>query len=304
VQIPDSAVPADQVLQQPWNITRFDVTQFRWVGGDNWTDNPVVAVQRQVHGDWQPYADQSGEVVTFLDNPGSMAADATSYRQGTQEWHWRAAFEAFDAYPRADVPGGQVPSGTYRFVVDGKVHTGGQVHDYHLTSAPFTVSPWTGIAVRDLRRDDSTTVSFAVDPIVYPRMPTAAHAAGIAFYKDDGGGRGTPGAHLTCRTCTFRPWATTGTVKSAFVQVTHSDGSTENVPAHLDDASGRWVATIPADTVSYDVPNGSVRDSYGESNGVPPAPGPELPEVPWAPLFVLVGLGVLFAVLRRRATAR
>ncbi|MBV9292563.1 MAG: neutral/alkaline non-lysosomal ceramidase N-terminal domain-containing protein, partial [Frankiales bacterium] len=38
-QIPDSAGPA-KVLAQPWDVHRFDVTQFRWVGGDNWTDNP------------------------------------------------------------------------------------------------------------------------------------------------------------------------------------------------------------------------------------------------------------------------
>jgi hypothetical protein len=263
-QIPDSAGPAHP-LAQPWNVSRFDVTQFRWVGGDNWTDNPDVKVQRFVDGDWQDYADQSGEVQVFLDNPESDFLTGTpTYRSGGQEWHWRASFEAFDSYPAADVPGGQVPDGTYRFVVDGNIHTGGTVSAYQLKSDAFTVSPWRGITVHDLRRNGQTA-SFAVDPITYPRLPSKEHRAGIAFYGDDGGG--LPGNGPICMTCSFRPWATSGTVASAVVEVRRGS-RTQQITATYDPASGRWVATLPRGggfTVS--VPAGGVRDRYGETNG-------------------------------------
>jgi hypothetical protein len=270
-QVPDSAGPA-HALAQPWDVSRFDVTQFRWVGGDNWTDNPTVSVQRLVDGEWEPYADQTGEVQVFLDNPGSDFLTGTpTYRSGGQEWHWRASFEAFDSYPRADVPGGQVPNGTYRFVVGGQIKEAGAVHGYDLASEPFTVSPWRGITVRDLRRDGST-VSFVVDPVVYPRLPLAEHRAGIAFYGDDGGG--TPGHGPICKTCSFRPWATTGQVATAVVEWTKGlSGRTGRVAASYDPGTGRWVATIPSGAaVTVRVPAGGVRDGYGETNAVAVGP--------------------------------
>jgi hypothetical protein len=265
-QIPDSAGPA-RALAQPWDVNRFDVTQFRWVGGDNWSDNPTVTVQRLVDGEWQQFADQSGEVQVFLDNPGSDFLTAMpTYRSGGQEWHWRASFEAFDSYPRADVPGGQVPDGTYRFSVDGNIHQGGGLAPYHLDSEPFTVSPWTGITVRDLQRD-GTTASFVVDPIVYPRLPGEQHRAGIGFYADDNGG--LPGGGPMCITCSFRPWASTGQVATAVVEWTKGlSGQSGRATATYDPATGRWVATVPSGVaVTVQVPVGGVRDTYGEMNG-------------------------------------
>ena len=274
-QLPDNAGPA-RPLAQPWSMSRFDVTQFRWVGGDNYTDNPTVVVERLVDGQWQRYADQSGEVQTFLDTPigsgsdngvSELLGEQAANRQGTQQWNWRASFEAFDAYPRADVPGGQVPDGIYRFRVDGQIRQAGASSAYHLTSQQFTVSPWTGITARDLRRDGSQ-VSFVVDPVVYPRTPQAAHTAGIAFYGDDKGG--LPGQNHVCKTCSFRPWATSGTIVSAQVQVNDGNGRVTRVPATYDAASERWVADVPpGNGITVSVPAGGVRDSYGETNGQP-----------------------------------
>jgi hypothetical protein len=226
-----------------------------------------VTVQRLVDGEWQQFADQSGEVQVFLDNPGSDFLTAMpTYRSGGQEWHWRASFEAFDSYPRADVPGGQVPDGTYRFSVDGNIHQGGGLAPYHLDSEPFTVSPWTGITVRDLQRD-GTTASFVVDPIVYPRLPGEQHRAGIGFYADDNGG--LPGGGPMCITCSFRPWASTGQVATAVVEWTKGlSGQSGRATATYDPATGRWVATVPAGVaVTVQVPVGGVRDTYGEMNG-------------------------------------
>ncbi|HMC72097.1 MAG TPA: hypothetical protein VKJ07_23265, partial [Mycobacteriales bacterium] len=110
------------------------------------------------------------------------------------------------------------------------------------------------------------TVSFAVDPIAYPRMPPAEHRPGISFYADDQGG--TPGHSVICITCTFRPWATTGTVASAVVVVTGKNGThPRTVVASYDASSGRWIASVPkkkGQTVT--VAAGGVRDTYGEAN--------------------------------------
>jgi hypothetical protein len=260
-QIPNDAGPA-KPLTQPWDVHRFDATQFRWVGGDNWTDNPVVRVQRMLLGAWKPYADQSGEVQVFLDNPGDMISQAPSERSGGEQWDWRASFEAFDSYPRADVPGGQVPSGLYRFVVDGHIKSGGQVKPYHLASDPFTVSPWQGITVTDLRHS-GTRVSFQIAPIRYPRLPQPAHRAGIRWYADDKGG--TPGHSLICKTCSFRPWATTGHPLNAIVEVSSNDGMSF-VNAVYRSKSHRWVADVPPNSQVL-VPAGGVHDTYGETNG-------------------------------------
>ena len=98
-----------------------------------------------------------------------MLTEQAANRAGSQEWHWRASFEAFDSYPRADVNGGQVPDGTYRFVVEGHFNDGttklcdddrttlnvaktAMGDCYQLTSKPFTVSPWGGITAGDLKR--------------------------------------------------------------------------------------------------------------------------------------------------------
>ncbi|HET6816108.1 MAG TPA: hypothetical protein VFH66_02645 [Mycobacteriales bacterium] len=274
-QIPDNAGPARPLQQPPATVQRFDAVQFRWVGGDNWTDNPTVKVQQQdANGNWVDYADQSGEIQVVLDNPATssgdfglsgLAGEQLNNRAGRQEWHWRASFEVFDSYPRADVPGGQVPNGTYRFVVDGHIHQAGAATPYELASDPFTVTPWTGITAGDLRRDDATHVSFVIAPIAYPRTPKTTD--GIAFYKDD------PGFHLICTTCTFRPWATTSTPVSAIVEVHCANGKTKQVAATYDPSTGRWVATVASGVgVTWTIPAGGIRDAYGETNGQPVGP--------------------------------
>ena len=266
-QIPDNAGPARALAQPAQAVQRFDAAQFGWVGGDNWTDNPTVTVQQQdPDGSWHDYADQSGEVQVILDNPArsdgdfglsGLLSEQAANRAGLQEWHWRASFEVFDSYPRADVPGGQVPNGTYRFVVDGDIHQAGAASPYHLESDPFTVSPWTGITVGHLTRSGSQ-VSFAVDPYTYPRTP--ANHAGIPFYGDDG-------KNPICLTCTFRPWASTSQVVSAVVEVHFANGKVRTVPASYDPGTDRWVASLPPHAVSTYVPAGGVRDAYGETNG-------------------------------------
>ncbi|HWB67231.1 MAG TPA: hypothetical protein VG708_10435 [Mycobacteriales bacterium] len=264
-RVPDSIGPA-KVLTQPKNLTRFDDATVTWVGGDNWTDDPTVVVQRKVDGTWRHYADQSGQIQVVFDERPPLSVAALRELTGQQRWLWTASMEVFDSYPRADVPGGQVPNGDYRFVIDGDIHTGGAVHPYRLTSRMFRVRPWRGITVEDLRVSHGRA-TFAVAPIRYPRLPIHVPDALKRFYKDNGGGTGKPNTSVICETCSFEPWATRGRLASAQIEIVGRDGAVvRTVKAHRID--GRtWGARLPLRTGERAVvAPGGVRDTYGETN--------------------------------------
>ena len=260
-QLPDSAGPAAPIVQ-PRDIARFAAATFRWVGGDNWTDNPLVVVQRRERDRWVTYATQDGEVQSVLDQPGGIATGLVDNRSGGQRWTWTASFEAFDAYPRATLPGGQVPSGTYRFVVSGLIHQGGTVSPYRLVSAPFEVTRWTGVTASSLVRRADGSVAFTTPKVTYPR----SYPSPIGFVHDDGGAK--PGANsLVCKTCTFRPWAMESEVVSAVVTVVNPRGkAVRTVAAHR--VGGTWVARthLNRNEQAVILPGG-LRDGYGETNG-------------------------------------
>jgi hypothetical protein len=214
-------------------------------------------VERLVNGRWNRYADQSGEVQTVLQLPEGVQSIA-AYRANQQEWKWTANFEAADWFPRHVTPDGQVPAGTYRFVVDGRHRSERATKPYHLVSAPFTVRPWEGVAVGDLRVEPNGAVSFTASA-TYPRT----YESGIEAIRDD---EGTP----ICKTCTFRPWASSGEIEAATVVVRRASGAAVRVPARR--VQDRWVADTrlgPGDTAT--VERGGVVDSFGEINGTPAA---------------------------------
>jgi hypothetical protein len=147
----DGGTPS--VASQPADVERFGAAFFTWVGGSNFTDNPEVRVERKVGSDWEPYADQSGELPVTLAFPGGSAGDVASYEQGGQVWKWTAHFEAFVS--RFD-PGERplaTPAGTYRFVVDGRRRSGNATVPYTLESKAFAVGAYAGITVEDVRRE-------------------------------------------------------------------------------------------------------------------------------------------------------
>jgi hypothetical protein len=197
-----------------------------------------------------PFADQSGEVQTMVTYPQGLAGMANTYA-GQQEWLWTASFEAFDSAPARL---GQTPDGTYRFVVDGAIRTAGATEAYHLESDGFAVTPWDGITISDIQvaaRD----VSFVVDPIAYPRT----YESPLRFVRD-GGPTGI------CKTCSFRPWATTGTAQSVTVEVLNpAQKVVRTVDATLVD--GRWVADTDLSAgLHARIAAGAVRDTWGETN--------------------------------------
>jgi hypothetical protein len=249
---PDDVGPAAAVTD-PENITHFDGATFTWRGGSNAVDNPVASVERLVDGAWVPFADQSGEVQTMVKFPSGVQGVLDTYL-GNQEWLWTANFEAFIAFPATVVPGGQTPVGTYRFVVDGLIRQGGSNEPYHLESAPFTVSPWTGVTVSAAKVEPGGSVSFSA-AATYPRT----YDSPFRYIADDGNA-------VLCKTCSFRPWASGSTIVAATVHVVRADGTTADVPATLRD--GRWVAATalkPGDAAT--IRPGAVVDAAGAANG-------------------------------------
>lgn len=252
--LPSDVGPVAAVTQ-PKDLQLFGAATFSWRGGSNAVDNPVVRVEREVDGAWEPFADMSGEVQTQVAFPKGVQGVADT-STGRQEWVWTAGFEAFDAFPARI---GSTPTGTYRFVVDGVSRTTGKDAPYSLTSASFAVTPWTGVLVTDGRVDTAGDASFVVPDSRYPRSYTSL----FRTIKDDGNNGGTS---RICRTCTFRPWAASAPAASAVVTVTRADGSVEQVPAAL--VGGRWVADtnlLPGDRGV--IAAGGVLDAFGEMNG-------------------------------------
>lgn len=238
---------------QPADISHFQAATFSWVGGNNAVDNPVVRVERLVDGEWQPFADMSGDVQTQVQLPEGIEGVVETYA-GQRQWQWTANFEAFAAFPRRF---GTTPFGRYRFVADGQIRQAFETVAYQVVSEPFTVSPWGGIEVADPAVSGGD-VSFSIAGIVYPA--SYEEQAALRYISADGAdGR-------ICERCSFRPWARIGEVETATVTVTRADGNTEQVAAGPL-GNGRWQADTnlePGDSAR--LPAGGVVDSYGEIN--------------------------------------
>jgi hypothetical protein len=166
-------------LVQPKDIRRFDAATFTWDGGNNYTDEPQVTVERRVGGRWLKFADQSGEVPVTLRYPasaqgtdagtgGAVASGIAGYRAGGQVWKWTATFEAFVSWmPLVDPQGHPyraTPAGRYRFVVNGRWRKGGADAGYSRVSREFTVAPWNGITVDGAGLDRARHVAFSAGP--------------------------------------------------------------------------------------------------------------------------------------------
>ena len=274
--LPLDSVPEDPIAEQPRDIKRFDAATFSWYGGSNAVDNPKVIVEREVDGEWEFFADQSGEIQTMVEFPKGMNAFADTYT-GSQSWKWTANFEAFNAFPTGI---GSTPEGRYRFVVDGKYRAEpASDADYHRESTPFTVSAWDGVTASDLQLVEGSLSFTATSD--YPETYTSVFpyvqkdgktAQGDDVIKNDADGK------PFCTTCSFRPWATSGEIVSASVTVVRaggvskggstngSNGTVSTVSAQLG-ADGRWYAPAglrPPDAAV--ILPGAIVDSYGETN--------------------------------------
>jgi hypothetical protein len=271
--LPDDAGPALQ-LGPPRSIERFDASSFQWRGGSNYTDNPRAEVQRLVDGEWKVFADDSGEVPITLAFP--KAGDLPAFAAGRHAWKWTAHFEAFVS--RYDLGAARAtPAGTYRFHVHGLIRRGGRARGYQLDSKPFTVSPWSGITVSDLRREPDGTVSLAlgprhaVGPIDFPDTYTHADRARFVrldrtFVRDPAAPDDPSRFEWYCLTCSFRPWMDATDGSSVTVTYVNSGGRARSVAATR--AGDRWVTSSPLRPGELAlVRAGDARDAWGDFNG-------------------------------------
>jgi hypothetical protein len=239
-------------LAEPADITRFAAASFSWRGGSSAVDNPIVRVERLTSGHWVTYGDQTGEVPTMVELPSGAQGTVDAWT-AAHEWRWTASFEAFDAFPRRVVEGGQVPTGTYRFVVDGEERSDGQTRPYHLESATFQVTRWDGVTAGNAHVEPGGAVSFTASS-TYPRT----YDSPFPYVHDDGG-------TVLCRTCSFRPWASSADVVKAVATVSGPNGTRRIAAVRQGD---RWRADVhlaPGERV--ELPAGSLTDAFGETNG-------------------------------------
>ena len=302
--MPASETPAAQ--DQPKSIERFDAAFFTWTGGDNFTDQPIVRVQRKLGNDWRDFADQSGEVQTTFRFPSNSELPnlLAEYFQRTKKWTWTATFEAFASY--FDTGGVRAtPPGSYRFVVDGLSRTGEGTKAYHLESDPFEVKPWSGITVEDLRSEPDGTMSFRtgprrtttsydiattedlreksqsepeklnprrleLGPVDYPDTYDHPERAKFIYHLNSyRAAGGDPEIETYCFTCSFRPWADTGEAVAAAFTVVKADGSSERLEAVKRDDGRFATPRALADGELAFVAAGDVCDGWGNFNGRP-----------------------------------
>jgi hypothetical protein len=251
--------PAATAPVQPKDVGLFSAATFNWTGGSTQFDNPQVVVQREVDGQWQFFADQSGEVQTRVTWP--TAAQAPQVYAGQFEWRWTANFEAYEAFPARL---GGTPAGTYRFVVAGCINDTSTAPDeslparamnflagmlpaavadlagleaqacrggatrYVLESDAFDVLPQREL-VTGVTSDAAGTLTIRVAPTSIPKSYASAFP-----YVNAGADNGR-----FCKECSFRPWATSS-APVASVTVTPAGGA----PVAATGSDTTWTAAV------------------------------------------------------------
>ena len=300
----EASLPDDRpakVVRHPADVERFGAASFTWVGGSNFTDNPVVRVQRFTDGKWVDWADQSGEVPVTIKFPPS--GDRPAYRVRGSEFQWTAHFEAFVS--RSDLMDRPIatPPGSYRFVVRGKRKQGSGPVDYSVTSREFLVKPWTGITIDSLSADGGqpafkvgprrsidckpgggVTIPARLGPIDYPDTWQSGHPAKPAYVKPDRRCYRDPAAPTDpdrlewyCRPqsgdphgCSFRPWLDVGDLERVVFTIVSANGKTDRVRGVK--VGGEWQAErrLKSGEGAY-VEAGDACDAHGNYNGKPSA---------------------------------
>ncbi|MDQ3936528.1 MAG: hypothetical protein M3340_18050, partial [Actinomycetota bacterium] len=293
----EASLPNDlpaSAVRHPDDAERFGPAFFTWVGGSNFTDNPVVRVQRFDDGKWTDYADQSGELplVTLKFPP---AEDVPAYRVRGSRFEWTAHFEAFVSWfdlrdrPRA------TPAGSYRFVVEGHRQEGGRPKPYELTSREFQVKAWPGIAIEDFgvdgfrvgprrtignipRSGGGTPLQAVLGPIDYPDTYNAPQKSRYIsptrhFVRDPAAPNDTGKFEWYCHApgeapngCAFRPWLDVGDLARVVFSIVSPSGKVERVAGRQE--GGRWVpGRAVRSNESVYVEAGDACDAFGNYNG-------------------------------------
>lgn len=304
----DPTVPDDggseSDMRQPRDIERFDAATFTWVGGNNYSDSPVVVVERKEGDKWVRFADSTGEVPVNVQYPGTDATSLLTYRLGGQVWRWTATFEAFvSRFGLVDPQGGTyraTPAGSYRFIVEGRWRRGGADRPYTRVSRVFEVAPWRGITVEGLALDAerrvaftagprSTTsevrvrgtsrrdfgrLTFEIGPVDYPDHVKDQAATGFRFltkqrnYSTEALPDGKPDlarAQHYCQDCRFGDWLDASGRLTATITYVSLTGTRTTEAVTSTDGTFRGTRPVAAGERAEVV----IEDEWGNSSGAP-----------------------------------
>ncbi len=113
----------------PATVERFEPVEFAWIGGDPGAEMPfapVVALQREVDGNFEPVFRESRRA---YDNREPVML--TRMRRAGDDYEWVVRWEETKSFP----------AGNYRFHVTGHYWDGSQPVEYETTSATFALAP-------------------------------------------------------------------------------------------------------------------------------------------------------------------
>lgn len=135
-----SATPPGTLTEPAEQVGAGDLITWTFSGGDPWAGNPVVFLERQVEGGFEPVkvgavpvtSDGYAITLSLVPEPGYREeAAARTYR-------WTASLPAVRPFGG----GPALRGGTFRLVARGQAAVpGGGVEAYELTSGPFGVAP-------------------------------------------------------------------------------------------------------------------------------------------------------------------
>lgn len=139
-----------QVITQPVSLRRFEATTFRFEGGDPLIDLPVVRLEEQVDGRWQPMRRPDGRVLD----------------QYYEFWVDYILTNGSHGYTIDFEPAKDFPVGTYRFRADGVAALSSGTGQYTGTSRPFEVLPADNLLLDNIARDgDTVSATLAYTPV-------------------------------------------------------------------------------------------------------------------------------------------
>lgn len=272
-----AALPPDagdaRALEQPADIGWFEAATFTWRGGSTAVDTPRVVVQRcragascadsdpADSGNWQLFADHSGEVQTRVAWP--TVTEAPTVYAGRFEWKWTANFEAFEAFPARL---GSTPAGMYRFHVAGCINNAAAPDASlagRIANVVYGVLP-DAIATLTLEqaacRSGGTPYAFTS-----AAFEVVEGAANVTQVVSDGAGnlaitvadRSIPKSYASdffpyvtaagdnpdryCPQCSFRPWAYSAAAPSSVTVVV------DDVPYAASGTGTAWTVSVGAE---------------------------------------------------------
>jgi neutral ceramidase len=139
-KVMDSKGPAAATVEPVATIPPTGEALFTFAGGDPWLATPRIVLQREEGGEWHDVIRHNTlqfDNTSYLMETSLVLAPTWEEDKETQirEFLWTVKMPAKRNVPTPDM----LPAGTYRFAATGPSQQGGDVTDYNLTSAPFTL---------------------------------------------------------------------------------------------------------------------------------------------------------------------